>query len=231
MDQETIKNLYLGLASGLISGLVVSLLVVFISRFWAYVVVPWFEDRIYKDAHIEGKWFGLYPATVDYRQDIVVLKRHGHAICGKMVCVHGDDEGEEYALSGSFRNMILPLTYETLDKHKTDRGTITLICSRNGEQLIGKIALYETMTDRVTTGNIIWFRRKEHLVNAVKEIEAQKSILQKLRAEKREIERQEEDIEANSGRRSEDIVVQAENESGKSEPGSADGDQKMLPRE
>ena len=40
--------------TGLVSGLVVILFVLVFRSFWNAVIVPWFEDRVYKDVKIEG---------------------------------------------------------------------------------------------------------------------------------------------------------------------------------
>ncbi len=128
--------------SGLVSGLTVTFLVLVFRQFWHTAIIPWFEERVYKDVQIEGKWFGLYPLSRDLRQDVIVLKRHGHTITGIITCTKGGDEGDEYSVCGSFRNLLLPLTYESTDKTKTDRGSITLKCVRDGERLKGEISFY-----------------------------------------------------------------------------------------
>ena len=135
------------LISGLVSGIIVVLLVLAFRAFWYNIIVPWFEERVYKDAKIEGKWFSLYPTTEEHRQETITLTRHGHAVTGTMVCTSGDDEGEQYQISGSFRNLILPLVYETQSKSKTDRGTITLKLIENAQKFRGKLAAYHTSMD------------------------------------------------------------------------------------
>jgi len=133
------------LVAGLISGLVVILLVIVFREFWRKVVVSWFEERIYKDARIEGVWYSLYSAGSGYRQEVISLKRHGHEVTGTMVCIDGgEDVGVKYQVSGSFRNLILPLVYESEDRSKTDRGTITLKLVKNAECLEGIVALYHS---------------------------------------------------------------------------------------
>jgi hypothetical protein len=181
--------------SGLISGVTVAFLILLIRGFWNAVIVPWFEERVYKDVKIEGKWFGLYPTTTDLRQDVITLHRHGHAVTGKMICTKGGDEGEEYCITGSFRNMLLPLTYETTDNQKTDRGSITLICVRNGERLKGKIAFYHTLEDSIATGNILWFRSKDDLNRTVTQIESRKEEIEKIKKERIRLSKEEEEIE------------------------------------
>lgn len=149
---------------GITSGLIVTLFVLVFRSFWNSVVTPWFENRVYKDARIEGKWYGILADAPYFKQELITLTRSGHEISGKMICISGPDEGEEYILSGSFRNMILPLTYESSNAKKTDRGSLTLMCIRNGNRLTGKIASYSTGTDSVQAHSILWFRDKEDML-------------------------------------------------------------------
>ncbi|CAH6889072.1 conserved hypothetical protein [Vibrio chagasii] len=172
---------------GLVSGLFVSFLVLVIGRFWKGVVEPWFEERVYKDLQIEGKWYSLYVETGDYRQEIVNLKRHGHTITGNMTCKNGADDGEEYILCGSFRNLVLPLTYESADKTKSDRGTITLMSSHNGQRFIGEVAMYETKSDAIDTAHVMWFRNKEDIKSTVEYIQEHREELRAIRNKEREI--------------------------------------------
>jgi hypothetical protein len=183
--------------SGLISGITVTFLVVFARNFWISVITPWFEERVYKDAKIEGKWFGLYPTSLDLRQDVITLKRHGHSIKGTMTCTKskGGDEGDEYNVCGSFRNMLLPLTYESTDKKKTDRGSMTLACVRNGQRFKGKIALYNTIEDEISEAAILWFRSKEDLEKVVVKINSHKEELKRIREEKTKLAQKEDEIE------------------------------------
>ena len=50
---------------GLVSGLFVSFLVLVIGKLWRAVIEPWIEERVYKDLHIEGKWYSLYVESGD----------------------------------------------------------------------------------------------------------------------------------------------------------------------
>ncbi len=182
--------------AGLVSGLVVTVFVVMFREIWISIIVPWFEERVYKDVKIEGKWFGLYPTSTDLRRDVIILKRHGHTITGTLTCTKGKDEGDEYSLSGSFRNLILPLIYESTEREKTDRGTITLRAINNGERLTGKIAYYHTDKDSISSGNIIWFRKKEQLEEVASRIAQHKKELEELKEKRSRIEEEERKIES-----------------------------------
>lgn len=175
---------------GLISGVLATFLIFIFNSIWKKQIIPWFEERVYKDVAIEGNWFSFYPNSEDKRQEAIYLERHGHAVTGTIICVHGHDTGEKYVIAGSFRNMILPMTYESTDSTKTDRGTITLKSVHNGERFIGKIALYQTYEDSIETGTVIWFRSKAALDSYALAIEKKRERINELRQKARNIDKE-----------------------------------------
>jgi hypothetical protein len=180
---------------GITSGLVVTLFVVVFRNLWIAVITPWIEDRVYKDAKIEGKWFGLFPNQANLRQEVISLKRHGHEVSGKLICTEGGDEGEEYILKGSFRNLILTLTYESTNESSTDRGTYTLQCIRSGERLSGFLSTYNGLRDKIEPCSIVWFRTKDDLESFISKIEKRKDEIRALETSRKEILQKEIEIE------------------------------------
>ncbi|EGR0671656.1 hypothetical protein JKP11_21720 [Vibrio vulnificus] len=153
------------LVSGLVSGLIVVLITLVISRVWTLIVVPWFEERVYKDVKIEGKWFSYYTGGMLGRQEVITLKRHGHQITGTMVCTNigQPDHGEQYNIHGTFKNLILPLVYENDNQSKTDRGTITLKSTFSAKKLVGQISYYSCREDIINTSIVTWYRTQEDM--------------------------------------------------------------------
>ena len=151
--------------------------------------MPWFEERVYKDARIEGEWFSLYP--LGERQEVITLKRHGHSVTGTITCTKsrtGRDEGQQYDVQGSFRNMILPLTYEAHDRSKTDRGTITLKLIDNAARFDGKIAAYGDEGDLILSTDVIWFRSRKGLEQHVADLQSEKAAREEYRKRTKEAE-------------------------------------------
>jgi hypothetical protein len=179
------------LTIGIISGLVVTALVVLLRAIWNSVIVPWFENKIYKDVRIEGAWFSLYPTTApDYRRDVISLTRRGHEVSGLMICTDsGADKGVRYKISGSFRNMILPLVYEDESKSSTDRGTITLKVTEGGKQMKGKVALYENKSDSIDEWDVIWFRDQAKLDEYVELLEGRRKMIVEYKEKQKEMEK------------------------------------------
>ena len=220
LDGNT-TNITVSIITGIFSGVIVAFFIFLLTKIWKDSITPWFEDKVYKDIKIEGKWFGLYPATIEQRQDVIKLKRKGHSIKGKITCINGCEKGEEYYVNGSFRNMVLPLTYETTDRKKTDRGTITFMCKNNGQVLKGKIALYQNDDDLIDTANIIWFRSKRDLEKMMAAIKLKKIILEKIKEEKSKYEKKEFDIETDPDSNVEYEIVNDDTKDEKNDKGIA----------
>jgi hypothetical protein len=178
------------LAAGLFSGVVVSIFVLVFSKFWKAILVPWFEDIVYKDARIEGRWYSLYLNTKELRSESISLNRSGHKVSGTMTCINGDDCGESYEFFGSFRNMILPLCYETKNKSKTDRGTIALKCVSNGQKFVGNAACYLDRKDRIDTIDVMWFRDVVELQSYTEKIKQQRAMILELEKKKEKISKE-----------------------------------------
>lgn len=174
------------LISGLVSGIIVTLLVVVFRSFWNGTIIPWFENRVYKDIHIEGSWFSLYPTVVGERQETITLERHGHEVTGTFICNTDHNEGEQYNIKGNFRNMILTLLYEAKDKQISDRGTITLKCVKSGKRMSGKIAIYQDRLDTIDVNELLWFRSKEDQKEFLSSILKRKERMKELREGERE---------------------------------------------
>ncbi len=105
---------------------------------------------------------------------------------GTIVCTEGEDTGEEYRIAGSFRNLILPLIYESSDRSKTDRGALTLKLIRNAERFEGKLAVYNTEEDAIGDVDVIWFRSKDQLDAFAAELEKREEQTKRFRERMRE---------------------------------------------
>ena len=115
---------------GTVGGVVATILCIFFAEvLWKRIIVPWYEERVYKDSKIEGTWKGVVVGFEALTPDIVELRRTGHNVSGTMH-VSGDRAGI-YTLEGSFKNLILSVTYAAIDRTQLNRGSITLMLMPN----------------------------------------------------------------------------------------------------
>lgn len=137
---------------GVLAGLVATGLSLGFRKFWGNVIVPWVEDRVYKDARIEGRWNATATFSETTKDNfILILHRHGHEVYGTKLCTEGPDKGREFFINGEFRNLILTSTYSSVDNAALDRGTLTLMLVENGDVLSGHAAYYDNIEHKVNT--------------------------------------------------------------------------------
>lgn len=154
---------------GVASGLLVSAMGLILRSIWLSIMKPAYENAIYKDARIEGKWHGYFVNEYD-EQDIEQLRdqgtneyileinRSGHSISGSLIGTSGGDEGRVYELTGSFRNLILVSTIEAKNKQYLERGCLNLMVKKNGNQLEGYQTNYEDDDHEVYASRIVFNR-------------------------------------------------------------------------
>ena len=99
---------------GIIAGLIATFIVVILRSLQVNVIEPWYENRIYQDAKIEGNWNGSYDAN-EFGEELITIKRTGHKISGSITTINGSDKGKKYIFTGSFNNLILTAAYSAKD--------------------------------------------------------------------------------------------------------------------
>jgi hypothetical protein len=75
---------------GVVAGLVTTIFVVVFRSIWIKILVPWFENMVYKDAIIEGTWKSSYEDE-NYGTEIVMINQPSHKVYGTMTTLSGPD--------------------------------------------------------------------------------------------------------------------------------------------
>jgi hypothetical protein len=150
--QQISQNIILGI----VAGLTTTIISLIISDFWKKRFIPWLEERIYKDAKIEGRWYAVIAYhDCDFGKYYFDLYRNSHKISGTMT---SKNSGKIFYCHGEFRNMILTLNYESKDQREVDRGGFTFLLVKNGQELDGCAAYYYNPDHKIETGKIILAR-------------------------------------------------------------------------
>lgn len=135
-------------------GIIASLLSVFISLFisaiWRNIIIPWYEEHLYKGAEISGEW----TTDVTYNDGsknklIITIKRVGYTVKGSAYCVAGVSKGMHWNLRGFFSNLLLTMTYHSKNNENLDQGSMSLMLINNGKLLKGYIAYYQSDTNSI----------------------------------------------------------------------------------
>jgi hypothetical protein len=143
------------LVNGIVGGLIATFLTLVIHRIWLNIIRPWYEERVYHDAHFEGVWTATetFSDTTPVEADTFTmeLKRQGHHVTGTLRCIDGPDKDDVYLIEGTFNNLILTLTWVPENKRALDRGTLAIKLVENGKKFVGCGAFYSNETEKVHT--------------------------------------------------------------------------------
>ncbi len=151
------SNLALSLVTGVVSGVVVAFLVFVLRTIWIRIVLPWYEEMLYRGAKIEGIWLAEVPfPSGEVNKHRMTLKRTGHRVSGRTVCTKGRSEGQSYDLKGTFNNTILTMTYQIDDPRRIERGSTAMMLVNDGKELSGCVIYYDDQTHSLMSADCRW---------------------------------------------------------------------------
>jgi hypothetical protein len=135
----------------ILSGIVASACVVFIGSIWRSIIEPWFEDRVYQDARIDGNWRGETIRNSITREVVWEIRQRGHRIKANATPISGPNEGKRFKVEGMFRNSLLTVTYRMDSNQTLERGCVALKLINNGQRLQGHILRFDGQKEKVET--------------------------------------------------------------------------------
>ncbi len=162
--------MYENITIGIVAGLLTAFITIVLRGLWFKILIPWFEELLYKDIKIEGVWVGIYvdqyhlleigdiePSVNDCKKILINkaedgyipsevrlnINRNGYKITGSFLGISGSEKGTIAEIKAEFKNLILSGTYETNETSIIDRGSFTLIAIQNGTVLKGFFSAYE----------------------------------------------------------------------------------------
>lgn len=154
-------QMIIGVYSGLLATGIFSFVVFVCSVIWRKVISPWWENKLYQDARIDGEWVAEINAkTTDNDIEVITISQVGHDIRGDIVCTQGPDEGRKYKFNGTFRNQILTAYYWNTKKTSIDSGTFSLRLENDGEELRGFTSYYHDTGHSIIAREYHWKRRE-----------------------------------------------------------------------
>jgi hypothetical protein len=162
--------------AGVVGGLIATGMWAVLRQFYLKVVDPWYEETVYKDAHVEGRWKARYTIDGVSREVVGDIRRVGHAIKGMATEIVGPHPGRNYAFTGTFRNLILTASYVSVDKHTLERGAMTLMLIENGEKLRRHMSYYAEREHCVGSIECEWVRHSGSAPAGVPPVDAAQSV-------------------------------------------------------
>lgn len=150
---DSVNELLANGAIGVIGGLIATILTIFINSVWLSIIIPWYEELIYHDARFEGVWDAIETYSDSSQKETlkftITFERKGHKVKATSICIDGPDKGKIYLMDGSFKNLILVLSYISEDPRSIERGTLAMKLVEDGKKFVGCGAYYSSITEKV----------------------------------------------------------------------------------
>ena len=120
---------------GLVSGLLASAIVLVIALYWQKVIIPWFENRVYKGTRIAGTWQTTMIIDGEEYYEQAIIKQRAHRIWGT-ISYPKDTAGRShiYTVQGEFLDRTLTLVMREVGESHQDLGAIVLDFKPGGSE-------------------------------------------------------------------------------------------------
>lgn len=147
----------------IVSAVIASIVILIVVTMWKKAIVPWFEERLYRDLNRAGTWDVSGTEGGKRFAEVAKVKQRGHRVWGVLTyrgqSISGEPQIIEYLFEGEFRNLILTARQWEKRRHSLERGSFTLMVKRNADFMRGYYAWYLDIQSDVVGGEYEWVRR------------------------------------------------------------------------
>ena len=120
----------LSILIGVLTGILSAMVVAVISNIYKYMVLPWFQTKVYQGVSLEGKWNGsMQMGDVKWGMGLVV-KQKGSKVSGSLTAKSEDPKAKkketEMSFEGNIYNGYLIISCIATDPHDISFGAMIL---------------------------------------------------------------------------------------------------------
>lgn len=139
---------------GVLSGVIASVLFFALGRIYQKILVPWFEERIYKGINVEGVWQLEHIDYTHHRRITLELTQHAQKLSGTSIHIATSetatgDRLRRYRINGRIQDRFLLLSGEPSDSSRIGAVTFLLEVVGDGQVMEGFSTAYSTVTSQV----------------------------------------------------------------------------------
>ena len=155
---------------GVVAGILTSAVLLVVSRLVEKVVIPWYQDLVYKGIDLRGKWLAqeTYSSGISYHYSLL-LKQNAHNVRGSMTISKMNsqpgapggqlgDYVQSFTVRGTTWEGFLTINMTSDDRRSLSFATSLLQVRNRGQALVGHMAYRSSQVDQVGSEEITWTR-------------------------------------------------------------------------
>lgn len=150
---------------GVCSGLVTGIVILVFTQIWQKILVPWYEQRIYRGVHIDGTWtledIGAKDSGWSQRE-ILIIKQIAHRLSGNQLLYPKEDSTEglrTLELTGEIRDSLVTFQTTNKDPKGLSRGVFLGEVRGGGIILQGEAVFMNVLTDEIQGEEVKYLRQ------------------------------------------------------------------------
>jgi hypothetical protein len=153
---------------GIVSGIVTGMLIYSFSILWKRILVPWYEERVYRGLDISGEWNVKHPhpdeADMQWAQaGVLTLRQTAHRLTGTMTLTPKDTNSNEtrtFLFSGEISDRFIWAWMSHSERSRLGYAVALLEVVGDGRSLKGRQVHYDVLNDVIDTAPTEYTRQR-----------------------------------------------------------------------
>jgi len=145
--------------TGIIAGIIVCAIVAGGRELALRVIMPWFENKVYRDVRLDRYWEAVY--YIDDKKEVretAEVRQKANKVTG-VIRLEGATAIRDYEFRGQIRSLLLTAEYWLKGQSNGDRGTFALTVKENARKLEGYLSWYSDIHDEIRFSTYVWKKR------------------------------------------------------------------------
>jgi len=140
---------------GVFSGIATGIVILMFTQVWQKVVLPWYEERVYKGVRISGTWQLIDEEPDDSQwtqRELLIIKQTAYRLSGHQILYtkEGGTEGiKTLDISGEIRDGYVVLAANSKDPSALSRGAFLGRVGGAGDILEGQAAFVNVLDNKI----------------------------------------------------------------------------------
>lgn len=149
---------------GIISGLLVSAFAYIAAKIFCKIILPWYQQLIYKGLDISGQWFeNHHYLNALIQESTITLKQVAHKVKGEIIVVKKTNQNaildtKAFDFEGSFYDNFLNINCWNKNKKQLGTNNYLLSVSGDGSGFKGIKCWYDIGLKEMASEKIVWNR-------------------------------------------------------------------------
>lgn len=149
------------------AGILTSIIIYFFLKIFENIILPWYQDKVYKGLDIGGEWIEIHNyENLLIQESKITIEQNAHFVKGKILLAKKNNETNEivelkhFRFSGEFYNNHLNLTCWNENRKQIGTHNYLIGVDYDGKEMNGFKTYYDIGIRKMRSEEIYWIRKE-----------------------------------------------------------------------